>query len=69
MSADSFMLPSAVLSNAITAAFDRQGLSNFVHVFNVQEFRMFKQLDDAVCTTCAPGDQEKSHHSQCEKAF
>jgi hypothetical protein len=29
----------------------------------------FNWLEGRVCTTCAPGDQEKSYNSQCEQAF
>src|SRR5215470_13227819 len=33
------------------------------------EFKSFNRLEGRVCTTCAPRDQEKSHHNQCELAF
>lgn len=28
-----------------------------------------ERVGGVLCTTCAPRDQEKSHHSQCERAF
>jgi hypothetical protein len=34
-----------------------------------REFKFFYELKAGVCTTCAPGDQEKSCDSQCEEAF
>jgi len=32
-----------------------------------REFRFFNWLEGCVCTTCAPGDQEKSCDSHCEQ--
>src|SRR5262245_39356032 len=33
-----------------------------------REFKFFKWLKGGVCTTCAPGSQEKSCDGQCESA-